>query len=118
MRHIQPLQELAGSKDVDLQDSLGGIDAHGYRDLFNAIGSLPSLETFTIDPELSFVLDCLVESIARWKIRQFKLRYNFLENVDARRLFDAFANSRNLKRFFLCSAESGQILSFCPITNK
>jgi hypothetical protein len=56
------------------------------------------------------VLDYLADSIARWKIREFKLSCD-LENVDVQRLFDALASAPNLKRFFLCSTNNGQILS-------
>lgn len=96
--HAQTFSETSALKILDFGDTLDGMDYHQLRELFNAIGTLPRLESYGISTRDPNLLEILAGSIGNWKIRRLALDCRVRsEYIDFRPLFDAIACSRQLR---------------------
>ena len=100
--HVEMFADRSMLKVLNLRDALERMDADHHRDLFAAIGTLPSLVSFEILILDANLLVVLAGSIENWKIRRFKLHCEFgdeIETANFRPLFDSVASSRHIKVF-------------------
>ena len=100
--HIEMFPDVSRLKVLELHDACTGMDSIQQLDLFNTIGFLPRMESFTIWIMDYNLIETLAGSIGNWTIRNFALYCEFdVDNptTDCSPLFDAVANSRHIKAF-------------------
>jgi hypothetical protein len=111
--HVKKFGTTSMLKELYLYGLLEGLDVDGHRDLFHAIGTLLSLESFQITIAGCHLVEALSSSIGTWKIRRFNLSCETWEDAtipDFRPLFEAIASSRYFKAFsFRC--DTGRYLT-------
>jgi hypothetical protein len=111
-RHIKTFAERSIFKELEVSDTLHGIDSHVQQDLFNVIADLPNLWYFGIDISDVDAFVTLSASIGNWKIRHFKLLCEMGNDViDFGPLFEAISRSNHLKVFSFGPLITGQVLS-------
>ena len=111
--HANMFQERSMLKDIDFRDPWGEGEPGLYRDFFNVIGLLPSLEWLTVNLPGHELLEPLAGSIGQWKISHFRLLCAFWvepNTVDFRPIFEAIANSAHIKVFAINCIEEHEFL--------
>ena len=100
--HVEMFGEMSTLKVLHLRNTVERMNADQHRDLFDAIGTLPSLISFEILILDANLLETLAGSIGNWKTRRFKLHCEFggeIGTTNFRPLFDSVASSRHIKVF-------------------
>ena len=113
-QHVQTFADRSILRDLDLQDTFGGLNPKVnnalFQDVLKVIGILPNLISFGIhEPSDPNLLQVLAGAIGNWKIRHFKLwrytRDGFLREqhyVNLSHLFNSIERSMHLKEFSIC----------------
>jgi hypothetical protein len=94
--HAKSFPDVSNLSNLELGNTLSDVDVHQYRDIFNVIGTLPRLQSFSVitSGELEF-LDALSDSIEFWRIRHFAVCTT--EEANYQPMFEAIARSRYLQ---------------------
>ena len=103
-RHVQTFADGSILRDLDLDDTLSGLDPSTDSDLFqvfsHVIGLLPNLKSFGIfEPSDPCFLPFVADAIGRLKISHFKLWCEPSRGSTLQPLFDSIGVSKYLKVF-------------------
>ena len=103
-RHVQTFSDGSILRDLDLDNTLNGLDPSVHRDVFQVVcfvfRLLPNLKSFGIfEPTDPFFIQILADAIENLKISHFKLWCEPGHDSTLQPLFDSIASSKHLKVF-------------------
>ena len=107
-RHTRSFAERSILKQLDLDNTLSGLDPdiHGnlFQDLLDIVGDLPNLKSFGIlEPSSPISLRILADAIQKWKISHLKVWRGQSNDSDLQPLLDSIGSSKHLKVFSISS---------------